>query len=144
MKKTLVVLMAVALCLGIWLSSQAFAQGMMGDRPMMKKGMMMGQEGMKGARKMMGPCPMMKKMMEKSMIATSDGGVVILVGNKLMKYDKNLNLVKEVEIKIDMEEMQNNMKEMMKNCPMMKGGMMGMAGDEPGQGDEPEEAEPKQ
>ena len=34
-----------------------------------------------------------------SLIATSDGGVVILMGGKLAKYDKELNLVKEVEMK---------------------------------------------
>jgi len=119
-------------------------KGMMGDKPMMKKGMMMGSERMTGSGKMMEHCPMMKKMMEKSMIATADGGVIILIGNKLMKYDKNLNLVKEVEIKIDKEEMWNKMKKRMKNCPMTKGGRMGLAGDELGQGDEVEEAEPEQ
>ncbi|MDD4908163.1 MAG: hypothetical protein PHJ00_03785 [Candidatus Omnitrophica bacterium] len=35
----------------------------------------------------------------KQMVASNDGGVIILAGNKLMKYDKDLNLVKEVEIK---------------------------------------------
>jgi hypothetical protein len=34
-----------------------------------------------------------------------------MAGKKLMKYDKDLNLVKETEIKIDMEKM-------MKECPM--------------------------
>ena len=33
------------------------------------------------------------------MVASSDGGVIVLSGNKLYKYDKNLNLIKEVEIK---------------------------------------------
>jgi len=57
-------------------------------------------------------CPMhgmmMKRMMEKSIIATSDGGVIVLAGNKLIKYDKDLNVVKEVEIKNEMEGMQKN------------------------------------
>lgn len=60
---------------------------------------------------------MMKKMMSKEMVATKDGGVVVLFGNKLMKYDKNLNLVKETKIKIDMEAMKKKMRECMK---MMK------------------------
>lgn len=33
------------------------------------------------------------------MEATSDGGVIILMGNRLLKYDANLKLVKEAEIK---------------------------------------------
>ena len=57
----------------------------------------------------------MHKMMEKQMVATKDGGVIILVGNQLLKYDKNLNLVKETEIKIDFEAMKKKMKEM-KEC----------------------------
>lgn len=64
-------------------------------------------------KKMMG-MPMMMQMMQKSVTATSDGGVVIVVGNKITKYDKDLNVVKEVEGKMDMEAM-------MKKCPMMKG-----------------------
>lgn len=78
---------------------------------------MMGR-GMRGG---MGMCPMhcmmMKSMTEKSVVATNDGGVVILAGNKLMKYDKNLELKKEVEIKCDMKKM---CEEMCKDCPMCK------------------------
>ncbi len=32
------------------------------------------------------------------MAATSDGGVVVLRGNHLMKYDKSMNLIKEVTL----------------------------------------------
>ena len=54
--------------------------GMMGGNKMgMKGGMMMG--------------------MHPTVVATSDGGVVVLTGGKLAKYDGQLNLVKEVEIK---------------------------------------------
>lgn len=56
-------------------------------------------------------CMMMKKMMSKKMVASGDGGVIVLVGNKLLKYDKDLNLVKEAEIKIDMEAYKAKMKE---------------------------------
>ncbi len=84
-------------------------------------------EGMKGGEwkgmmggKMMG-MHMMKMMMEKSVTPTSDGGVVVVAGNKITKYDRNLNLVNEAEIKMDMEAMGKNMKEMMAQCPMMKG-----------------------
>ncbi len=34
-------------------------------------------------------------------VATTDHGVVVLVGNKLYKYDRNLRLIKEQEIKIN-------------------------------------------
>lgn len=54
---------------------------------------------------------MMKKMTTRGMVATSDGGVVVMAGNTLMKYDKDLNLVKETEIKIDMEALMRKMKE---------------------------------
>jgi hypothetical protein len=63
-------------------------------------------------------------MMERSVVATSDGGVVVVMGNKLTKYDKDLNVVKEVELKMDMEGMQKMMENMKGMCPMMKG-MMG-------------------
>ncbi|MFH0753101.1 MAG: hypothetical protein V2A70_00875 [Candidatus Omnitrophota bacterium] len=126
MKMKVTVFVMTLLFLGAGAGVNSFAQGMegmMGDEPMKHKGMMMGAEGQEhgkmGMRPVMG---MMKDMMAKSMVASSDGGVIVLVGNKLMKYDKNLALVKEVEIKIDMAAMQ---KDMMKNCPMMKGTMMG-------------------
>ena len=40
----------------------------------------------------------MMQGMEKSIVASNDGGVIVLAGHKLYKYDKNLNLVKEVEL----------------------------------------------
>ena len=90
---------------------------------------MMGKEGGEGqgmmGGKMMGMHLMMKMMMEKSVVATEDGGVVVVAGNKITKYDKDLNVVKEAEIKMDMEAMEKNMKEMMEKCPMMKGMDMG-------------------
>ncbi len=90
-------------------SNTSMGKGMMGDK---KMGMMMG--------------PMMMKMMEKSVVATSDGGIVVLAGNKITKYDKDLNVVKEAEIKVDMDAMQKQMSDMMKMCPMMKEGMKNM------------------
>jgi len=84
---------------------------------------------------------MMKSAMGKVMVATSDGGVVVLAGNKLMKFDKNLALTKEVEIKQDMEGMQKMMMQMCGDSPMckkMKGGCM-----EQGTKDKPAETEMK-
>lgn len=136
MIKRLMILFAVALFIGTGLSSLSFAQGMRGmmdDQPMSGTDMMAKKEMMMGKCSM--PGIMMKGMMEKSIIATTDGGVIVLTGNKLMKYDEDLNLVKEVEIKVDMDAMNKDMAEMMKNCPMMKGGMMGagMIGNDPAQ-----------
>ncbi len=37
--------------------------------------------------------------MQKQMVSTNDGGVIVWAGDKLFKYDKDLNLVKEVELK---------------------------------------------
>ena len=47
------------------------------------------------------------------MVATDEGGVIVLAGNKLMKYDAELNLVKEAEVKMPMGPMGG------KQCPMM-------------------------
>ena len=87
--------------------------GMMG-KGMMGKGMMMGMHGM-----------MMKmgEMMNKTVVPTSDGGIIIVAGDKITKYDKDLAVVKEVELKNDMEGMQKMMGEMMQKCSMMGGGM---------------------
>jgi len=51
---------------------------------------------------------MMKKIMSKEIVATQDGGVVVMMGNKLIKYDKKLNLVKEIELKMDMDAMKKH------------------------------------
>ncbi len=61
----------------------------------------------KGMEKMCDP-----KMGKAQMVATDEGGVIVLTGNKLMKYDANLNLVKEAEIKMPMGPMGD------KQCPM--------------------------
>ncbi|MBN1353374.1 MAG: hypothetical protein JW994_01720 [Candidatus Omnitrophica bacterium] len=50
---------------------------------------------------MMNPRYAMMNMIGAKIVATEDGGIVILVGNKLIKYDKELNLVKETEVKVD-------------------------------------------
>lgn len=57
---------------------------------------MMGGRGGNGPMKGMG---MMGGMMQKdTVVATSDGGVVVMQGPRLLKYDANLTLVKEVEL----------------------------------------------
>lgn len=92
-------------------------KGMMDGNDMMQKGMM-GQPMMGKAMPMMCPMHMMmcQGVMQKDVVATSDGGAIVMVDNKLLKYDKDLNLVKEVELKIDMKAMQDKMQTMMKEC----------------------------
>jgi len=124
MKKNMGIIMLVILFAGTSLvyargkkddmSDKGMKGGMMGGG-MMEKGMMDG--------KMSGMHSMMKSMMERSIIATSDGGIVIVIGNKMTKYDKDLNVVKEVELKMDMEGMQKMMDDMKSMCPMMGKGM---------------------
>ncbi len=64
------------------------------------------------------PMPGMEKkccsMMGKAqMVATEEGGVIVLAGSKLMKYDADLNLVKEAEAPMPMPPLGG------KQCPMM-------------------------
>ena len=114
MKNNIGIMMLVVLFAGISLvNAEGMKDGVKGKGmkcSMMGKGMM--------DDKMMGMCPMMKSMMERTVVATSDGGVVVVMCNKLTKYDKNLNLVKEAELKMDMDGMKMMM-EHMKDCPMM-------------------------
>ena len=96
----------------IALSAIAFAQE--SDE---MQGQMMSKE-MKGSRMKKHPMGdmMMKKMGDRQMLATEDGGVIIWAGNKLIKYDKDLNLVKEVELEIDSEAMEKMMEKMKEKC----------------------------
>jgi hypothetical protein len=114
-KRVIMVLVCLFLAGSVTLAvAEEKKEGM--DKKDMTKGCMM-HEGKKGCcgemmekGKMMGMSPM---MMGKSLVSTSDGGVVVLMGNKLQKYDKDLTLVKEVEIKMDMEAMKKMMMPMM-------------------------------
>ncbi len=138
MKKTmyLVIFAFVLLALAVP-GYKVLAQGMMGSHEIMMNQEMMGTKMMnqeitgnqpdaagrmkmwkeKGMQKMHSMSNMMKPKDKPYMVATSDGGVVILTGKKLVKYDKDLNLVKEVEIKSD--------------CGCAKDDDMGMMGDMP-------------
>ena len=92
MKKIVLAVVALSLLISV----PAFAEEM-------KKGEMPGMS----MEKPMG-MPMMGKV---QMVATDEGGVIVLAGNKLMKYDADLNIVKEVEVPMPMSG---------KQCPMMK------------------------
>lgn len=100
MKKTALI---IALA-GLVLASFAQGYGQM-EGQMMGQEQMMGKEGKGPMGGMQSDFGMMGAMRSGQMIATSDGGVIVMMGNKLYKYDKDLNLKKEVEIKIDMKGM---------------------------------------
>jgi hypothetical protein len=79
--------------------------GMMGERDMGMMSGMMGHGmmgGMKGHGMMGGSMMDMKSKMcscnGASMIAGEKGGVIVLFGDDLYKFDKDLNLVKKVEL----------------------------------------------
>ena len=82
-------------------------------------------EEMKGSMmekgEMKGMCPIhaakMKSMTAPSIVTTSDGGVIVLSGRTLTKYDKNLNVLKEVEINFSQEGM-GKMMEKDGKCPI--------------------------
>lgn len=84
---------------------------------------MMGQKGMKGSKMTHPGMGMMKGMLSGQMVASGDGGVIVMMGNKLLKYDKDLVLKREMEIKVDMEEMQKMMMHRQEDCPMYKKSM---------------------
>ena len=128
MKKT-IILLTVAALVGIG-SYVVFAQDPMGGGMMsgnmqgrgMMGGNMQGRSMMSGMqnRGMMGMGPMMGPMMSStSMVPTSDGGVIVLMGNELLRYDKDLNLIKQAQVKFDWENWQ---KMMMEHRNMMMGG----------------------
>lgn len=71
-----------------------------GEKSSMMKGMMM--HGM-----------MMRSAMPQDMKVTEDGeAVFVLAGNRIMKYDGDLNLVREVEVSVDFSRMEEMMQEM--------------------------------
>lgn len=78
--------------IGLLSSKFVFAEDMqaMGNESQQGQGMMGGQK--------QGGNPMMGMMPRETAIATADGGIVVLAGPRLIKYDKDLNLVKEVEM----------------------------------------------
>jgi hypothetical protein len=108
---------------------------------MMGKGMMDG-----GMMKMMHKMHGMTR--SSTMVASNDGGVIVLTGSKLYKYDKNLNLVKEAEIKTETSGggMIGGMGGMKKMCCQGKKAMgQGDTADEAAEGeaDQPAQEDPE-
>ncbi len=116
MKKygTLAALMLLIIASAGWLYAQQDQQA--SDNP---RASMMGMgHGMMGDG---GYSCMMGGLMSKSMVPTSDGGVIVLNGNKLTKYDGNLNVQKEVSLSTDTQYMKDMTNSWYENCPWMGG-----------------------
>ena len=99
MKKLFLILVAVVFVLS--LASFSFAEDMQ-QQDMMEEGgqgMEMGMDGQHQSCGQHGHKMMMGMMNKPTMLATADGGVLVLDGPHLVKYDQDLNLVKEVELK---------------------------------------------
>jgi hypothetical protein len=112
MKRTIITMMAVLLIAGAFLTT-AEGKGWF-EKSSTEKGTV------EKSKPKMGMCRMHKMMcehmMKKEIIATEDGGVVIMTCGKLYKYDKDLNLVKDVELTKIKEDMKAKMEEMKKEC----------------------------
>ena len=94
----------------IWAGSFASAEEMPGAMETGHEAMGGGKSKMFGDSRMGGQ--MFRGMDKATMVASNDGGVIVMMGNKLYKYDKNLNLVKEADIKTDKSGQDGKM------CPM--------------------------
>lgn len=64
-----------------------------------------------------------KKMPKPKLVATSDGGVIIMAGNTLMKYDTQLNLVKKTTVDLPLPKMCGKMMKKTGGCRKMKNAM---------------------
>ena len=108
MKKMIVVL--IALCVsfsGISLAqSTAAKQGAVARPGAVRKGATRTAPAAASQRRSFG---LMMGILTSSKMVSLDDGMVIMVGNKLLKYDKDLNLLKEVEVKIDIDEYEKMM-----------------------------------
>jgi hypothetical protein len=75
------------------------------------------------ALNMMGMCPIcaaIHGLLMQTAVAVADGDTYVWAGGKLMKYDRDLNLVKQAEVKIDFAKIHEKMQEMMKYWPPMQ------------------------
>ncbi len=88
----------------------------------MGRGMMAGGmgRGMMGGMGCPGCAAVFGGMMQESVTATSDGGVVVVIAGKLVKYDAGLRKINEATVEIDWAALHQKMQQMMQNCPMMQ------------------------
>ncbi len=50
-------------------------------------------------------------MTQRALSATEDLGIIVLVGDKLMRFDSRLNKIGETEIQVDMAQMQRRIEQ---------------------------------
>ena len=103
MKKLLVICVSVILCVAFSVScfAQAPAQKkapaqVMQRRPQQRPQAMTQQRQLENMMRMF--------IATSKIVATTDHGVVVMVGNKLYKYDRGLRLIKEVEVELDAKD----------------------------------------
>ena len=90
MNKTTVLVLTAALVLT---SAAVFAQNPQAQNP---------QASPSPANAMMPAFPQgFKPPMMRTVLASSDGGVIVVTSDKIIKYDKDLNLVNKVDLKTD-------------------------------------------
>jgi hypothetical protein len=69
-------------------------------------------------------CRMTAEMMTRqALFVTEDMGVVVLVGDRLMRFDAGLNKIGEAEIGIDLDQIERCILQRLQNCPMHRQGM---------------------
>ena len=61
----------------------------------------------------------------ESVTATSDGGVVVAVAGKLIKYDSALKRVAEADIDVDWAQVHRKIQQIMQDCPMAQDNQSG-------------------
>ena len=114
MKRSALIAIVAALTLGgaLWYT---YAEQSMYHGGMMGRGMMMGMDST-GA---MGPCMGMNMgmgmgVMTPRQVVPVDDGIIVVFGNKLVKYDKNLNKKKEVTLELDETAIKSMVQQMQK------------------------------
>ncbi|MBD3315404.1 MAG: hypothetical protein GF344_06425 [Chitinivibrionales bacterium] len=88
-----------------------------GMRHRMNPGMMRDDTTMVEMRGM--SCGMMMRMMTPQSVIPVGDGIIVVMGNKLSKYDNNLNLKREATIEVNFEQMREQMRKAWANCPML-------------------------
>jgi hypothetical protein len=122
MMKRWTALIALALVVGLG-SYAIFAQQPPGRGQRGMGGGMMGGgmgRGMMGDMACPGCAMACSAMAQESITATTDGGVVVAVAGKLIKYDASLKKVSEANVDVDWTAMHQRVQQMMQNCPMMQ------------------------
>ena len=49
--------------------------------------------------------------LQQQVVTNTDGGIIVLSGGKLLKYDKDLNLLRKVDLDVDINEKLRNVRE---------------------------------